>query len=182
MDYRRRPHVMDKDPLLNEAFEDLVGRIENIRQQTNIATNGDTLPPPPVATINVIAAQGIFDVALSDNSSNISRGIHYFLEYSTSPFFTTPTVIHLGASRNWRGMLGNQLFYWRGYSSYPTSPRSEPVYFGTKTQPTGVLGGGTSAGPAPLGSNGSGTSLGAGAEDGGFGNQQYRGKKPPQLS
>lgn len=180
--YRNRSFIKNSDPLVAEALDDILNLLQNTLDQANTAATGTITPPPSVSSIQITAAQGIFDAAIVDNISGVVRGINYFLEYSTSPSFTAPVVIDLGASRNWRGFLGNQVLYWRGYSSYPTSARSEPAYYGTQSQPIAVAGGGTSTGPAPLPSNGSGTSSGANGGDGGFGNQPFRGTSRPITS
>lgn len=143
-------------------------------QQVTASAQGTTDPPGPIASLTVTAANGVFDFAIVDNSS-VLRGINYFVEYSTTP--NGPwKVIDLGASRNDRRFLDSGIYYFRAYSSYPTSARSNPVYFGTQAAPTAVNGGGAIAGPAGLASQGSGTSFGANGGDGGFGNEPARGE------
>lgn len=181
-DYRRRAELKNLNPMVAEALDDLASRITNTGEQVAASPDGLVAPPPSVSSLAVSAAQGIFDISINDNNSSIVRGINYFLEYSLSPSFTAPHVKDLGSSRNWRGFLGNQTLYWRAYSSYPTSARSKPVYYGTELQPTATIGGGTATGPAPLGSNGSGTSKGSSGSDGGFGNNPYRGDTRPPIS
>lgn len=178
MKVRNLSEIRTRDPRLYEALSDIVDGIKNVAQQTNASPSQQTPAPLPVSSVMVTAANGIHDVAISDVAP-VYRGINYFLEYSLAPTFAAPTVLDLGASRNWRGMLGNQTLYWRAYSQYPTSPPSSPVYHGTATQPVAVSGGGTLAGPLPNPSTGSGTSSGEGGQ--GFGVQPYRsttGKAP----
>jgi hypothetical protein len=152
--YLRRNNIVD--PNLRQALDDLASQIANVGAQVNAATQGNTLAPPQISSLSVTAAGGIFDAVIQDNNP-VSRGIEYFLEYSLTPVGPW-TVVSLGPSRGpWRGTLGNQTLYWRGYSQYPTSAPSAVVYFGGAANPTAVVGGGTAAGPAPQPSAGSGT-------------------------
>lgn len=180
--YRNRSKIKEQNPDIFEALEDITATMESMGQQVNASSTGVISSPPSISSLQVTAAQGIFDAAIGDNNSPVVRGINYFLEYSTSPTFVAPHVIDLGSSRNWRGFLGNQVFYFRAYSAYPTSPRSDPTYYGTPTVPTAVQGGGTATGPVPLASQGSGTTQGSSGSDGGFGNQPFRGPARPITS
>lgn len=177
LDYRNRQLLMNQNPQLAQALDDVIGHIQNVMAQTNSSPDGQAGPPPSPSQINVSAAHGIYDVAITDNNP-VNRGINYFLEYSTSPNFVAPHTIDLGQSRNFRANLGNQTLYWRAHSSYPTGPRSQPVYHGSPVNPTPVVGGGVYSGPTPQGSQGSGTSYGASGSDGAFGNQPYRKARP----
>jgi hypothetical protein len=173
LSYKNRQMILEKFPEIAEALDELAGHTENIAGQVNASLTGTTNPPSSPAALTVTAAQGIFDARI-DDTTEVNRGIHYFLEYSKSPSFNKPTTIHLGASRNFRAHLGNQTLYWRAHSSYPTSPRSTHVYHGTSVKPIAVLGGGPITGPEPLPSAGSGTSNGASDSDGAFGNNPTR--------
>lgn len=178
--YRSRAYLLTKDPRLVEALDDITSHLEGVMNQTNTAPkNGTVLPPPAPSALTVSSNGGIFDAAIHDNNSPVVRGVNYFLEYSTTPAFSRPTQIDLGASRNWRGHLGNQNLYWRAYSSYPTSEKSGYAYHGGAAQPMVVQGGGTISGPNIQPSNGSGTSQGSSASDGGFGNNPFRGTSRP---
>lgn len=172
--YRNRQALLEENPKLAEALDDILGHINTTMTQTNSSPNGQVTPPPTPNSLVVNGAHGIFDAAISDNSSEVNRGINYFLEYSKSPSFSAPTQISLGPSRNWRGHLGNQTLYWRANSSYLTSPRSDHAYHGTQTQPVAVSGGGVNTGPELSPSQGSGTSAGGTGSDGAFGNQPTR--------
>jgi hypothetical protein len=170
--------IRQKDPQLGQAFDDVLAMIQTTSQQANVTPSGNAIAPPPnVSSLQVTSANGAFSAAIIDNNP-VVRGINYFLEYSPTPAFNAPIVIDLGASRNWEGVLGNRILYWRAYSSYPTSARSTPVYFGSQAAPTAVTGGGTISPPASLPSQGSGTSSGASGSDGGFGNNPKRGDRP----
>src|SRR5882757_5314465 len=111
IDYRNRQYLIEKDPKLAEALDDLLGLNSTTMKQINASPNGQAQPPNAPNALTVTAAHGIFDVKIDDNSSPVNRGVNYFLEYSESPAFTAPTTIDLGASRNWRGLLGNKTLY-----------------------------------------------------------------------
>lgn len=172
--------IRDKDPQLGEALDDVLGHIQSVMTQTNSSPNGQTQAPPAPSSLKVIASQGIFDAAITDNAP-VNRGINYFLQYSSTPGFNAPTTIDLGQSRNHRVHLGNQILYWRAHSSYPTGPISGHAYHGSEGNPMPVIGGGAFTGPTPQASQGSGTSSGAEPANGGFGNSPYRGQRPTGL-
>jgi hypothetical protein len=169
-----------RDPELGDLLDDMLGYDQNIANQVNASPTGTIQPPPNVSAVTVTAANGVFSAAITD-SNPVVRGINYFLEYSETPSFNAPKVVDLGASRNWEGALGNRTLYFRGYSQYPTSARSAPVYHGSQTSPTAVPGGGTIAPPVSLPSQGSGTARGASGSDGGFGNNPSRGTPVTQA-
>lgn len=173
LDYRNRQAIMADHPEMGQALDDIITHIQSVMTQTNSSPEGQASPPTAPVALNVTAAHGVFDAAITDNAS-VNRGINYFLEYSKNPSFNAPTSIDLGQSRNHRTFLGNQTLYWRASSSYPTGPRSTHVYHGGNLTPMPVIGGGIITGPEPQGSQGSGTSFGASGSDGGFGNNQKR--------
>lgn len=163
-----------RDPAIKRALDDVSSQVKAIGRQVNAEPGGITPAPPQINALSVTAADGIFDAQIQDNNP-VQRGVVYFLEYSlnaTGPW----SLIAIGPARNWRGALGNQTFFWRAYSQYPTSDPSAPIYFGGPINPTGVAGGGA-AGPAPQPPAGSGTdpSNNRGPGGGGFGKQKTRG-------
>jgi hypothetical protein len=141
-----------------DEFVKIQNALNLVAKQTNANPLGDVPAPPQISAVNVQVAQGVHDVQIQDNSP-VQRGVHYFLEYSNSPNFSGPSTktLSLGPSKNTRIFLGNGTVYWRGYSSYPTSSPSAPVYSGTETQPTPATGGGAISGPVGLPGAGSGT-------------------------
>jgi len=166
--------IRSKDPFVAEALESIALQLGHVADQTTATIGGTTAAPPAPTSVNVQAAGGIHDIAITDNNP-VQRGINYFVEYSPNASFVKPTVIDLGQSRNWRGALGNQTLFFRAYSSYPTSPRSDAVYHGgSAINPVAVVGGGATSGPTPQASQGSGTTDGANGGDGGFGNSPVR--------
>jgi hypothetical protein len=167
--YKNRSFIRNKHPEIAEALDTISSMMDQIMLHTNTTTDGGIEPPPQISSLNVAAQDGIFDVSIADDVSPVTRGINYFIEYAADRNFSNPTVVDLGTSRNWRRMLGNQTLYFRAYSSYPTSSRSQPLHF-----QDAVIGGGRLYGPPLSKSSGSGTTLGSSSSDGGFGNQQRR--------
>jgi len=154
--------IRGRDPYLYEALRRVVGAVNALGRATGVEPANSLEPPGPIGALSVLAADGIFDVALIDNSA-VHRGIFYFAEFDSSPDFIAPRVCFLGSSRNLRLALGNQPLYWRAYSQYIGSMPSAPVSFGSP--PTAVAGGGLS-GPALQPSSGSGSAT---AQQGGSG-------------
>jgi len=150
--------IKSDSPYVYEALTQIVNAVNSVGRAAGVDPSGTIDPPAPIGSLNVTAADGIFDLAITDNSS-LYRGIFYFAESDTTPAFSQPYVHFLGSSRNLRVALGNQTLYWRAYSQYLGSETSEPVTFGSP--PTAVAGGGTAAGPALQPSSGSGTASGS---------------------
>jgi hypothetical protein len=150
--------IKSESPYTYEALTQIVSAVNSLGRATGVDPSGTIAPPAPIGSVSVTAADGIFDLAITDNSS-VNRGIFYFAESYTTPAFSQPYVHFLGSSRNLRIALGNQTLYWRAYSQYLGSDPSEPVTFGTPA--TAVTGGGTAAGPALHASTGSGTASGS---------------------
>jgi len=150
--------IKSESPYVYEALTQLVNGVNAVGRATGVDPSGAIAAPSPIGAVSVTAADGIFDIAITDNSP-VRRGVFYFVESDTAPAFTSPHVHFLGSSRNFRVALGNQTLYWRAYSQYLGSETSEPVSFGSP--PTAVTGGGTAAGPALQPSSGSGTASGS---------------------
>ena len=165
-------HIEAGDPRLYSALKSVVDAVNNLGTGTGVDPAGETAAPTMLAAIRVTAADGIFDIALTDNSP-VTRGIQYFVESDATPAFLQPHVYALGPSRNARLALGNLTLYWRAYSQYAGSQPSPAVTFGAP--PSAVIGGG-SAGPAQQASAGSGTASGTGQQGGsGLGKVLQRG-------
>jgi hypothetical protein len=162
--------IKSESPYTYEALTQVVSAVNSIGRAAGVDPSGDISAPSPIGGISVVAADGIFDVAITDNSV-VTRGIYYFAESDTTPGFAAPHVYFLGSSRNLRASLGNQTLYWRGYSQYLGSQPSAAVVFGSPATP--VVGGGA-AGPTPQASSGSGTASG-GAGGSGFGKSTISG-------
>jgi hypothetical protein len=149
--------IKSDSPYVYEALTQIVNGVNAVGRATGVDPSGSIAAPSPIGGLSVTAADGIFDIAITDNSS-INRGIFYFAEYDTTPSFSHPYVHFLGSSRNLRLSIGNQTLYWRAYSQYLGSEPSAPVTFGTPA--TAVTGGGAAAGPQLQSSSGSGTATG----------------------
>ena len=154
--------IKGRDPYLYESLTQVVSAVNSLGRATGVDPVGSIAAPAQIGGVNVVAADGIFDLAITDNSA-VNRGVFYFAESDTTPAFAAPHVYFLGSSRNLRVSLGNQTLYWRAYSQYMGSTPSAPVAFGSP--PTAVVGGGA-AGPVPQASSGSGTAT---AQQGGSG-------------
>jgi hypothetical protein len=154
--------LKSSDPYLYESLRQIIAAVNALGRATGVDPAGSIEPPAPIGGLSVAAADGIFDVAITDNSP-VHRGIFYFVESDTTPSFAAPRVHFLGCSRNLRLALGNLTLYWRAYSQYLGSLPSPPVTYGSP--PSAVTGGGSS-GPALAPSAGSGT---AKAQQGGSG-------------
>src|ERR1700694_4876084 len=109
--------IKGRDPYLYEALNQVVGAVNSLGRATGVDPAGSISTPDPIGTVSVVAADGIFDVAITDNSA-VNRGIFYVAGSDTSANFTAPRVYFLGSSRNLRIALGNGTLYWRAYSQY----------------------------------------------------------------
>jgi hypothetical protein len=147
-----------------------------IRAITQAATNAGVSPvgqadaPPTIGSVNVKANLETLHVTISD-AAPIRKQINYFIEADTDPNFTAPHVEDLGASRgkfltlpslNDSGVA--QPWYIRGYSQYPGSAPSRPVYYGGLSPTSITLTGSTRL--TPLTSPGSGTASPSGQQGG----------------
>ncbi len=141
-----------QDPYLYETLVKIVSAVNATSANAGVDPANPSPAPPSVAALQVQAANGWFDLAITDPA--VTRpGLFYFAESDVTPSFSAPRVYFLGPARNLYVQLGNQTLYWRAYSQYMGSLASPPVTFGSPA--TAVAGGGTS-GPTPLPSSGSG--------------------------
>ena len=161
--------LKSSDPYLYEALRQVIAAVNTIGRGVGVDPAGSIASPDQIGSVTVTAADGIFDIAITDNSP-VHRGIFYFAESDTTPAFAAPRVYFLGSSRNLRVSLGNQTLYWRAYSQYIGSLPSQPVNYG---EPPAVVVGGGLAGPPLQASSGSGTAT---AQQGGngFGTEQVQ--------
>jgi hypothetical protein len=144
--------LKDRDPYLYETLVKIVAALNSTSQRAGVDPSTPAPAPAAIAGVTVRAANGWFDISISDPSES-RPGLFYFAESDTTPAFRSPRVYFMGASRNLYLQLGNQTLYWRAYSQYVGSLPSAPVSFGSPA--SAVIGGGAS-GPAPLPSSGSG--------------------------
>jgi hypothetical protein len=166
-------------PVVGHFLANGLQRVQDAINQLGTHTGTDPtgiLPaPPPIQKLDVKAANGLVHAVITDSSPN-SKPLHNFIEYDTSPNFSQPHVIHLGASRSMPPMTlpalndssAPQSWHFRAYSQYPGSQPGKKVNFGGET-PTPVSVGGTQA-MTLLASTGSGTASPDGQQGGsGFG-------------
>lgn len=141
-------------PQTYEALQDIVNAVNQIGVVTGCGPVGPATTPANNGQMSVVAADGIFDIALMD--PNPQRGEFYFAEHSINGTFNDAIVHPMGASRNLRVSLGNLATTWRYYKQLPGSNPSPHIYFGGST-PKVVVGGGVN-GPPQQSTQGSGTS------------------------
>jgi len=174
-DYRNRARIVGRDPMLGEALDDVLSRVNNVAQQVNANPTGKPPAPPQIGALQVTGDGGGFHATITDGTP-VSRGVEYHLEYSTTPTFAQPHGFSLGPWRTHRGWVGAQNLYWRAYSQYPSGQASKPVYHGSAVDPLVVNHGGASPGPPIPASTGSGTASTDGRQGGaGYGFIQQRG-------
>ena|ERR1700680_733154 len=149
-----------RDPLLKEDLERIVTAVNQHAQTAGFDPTGPFPTPSAPTSLSVTALNGFFDAVISD--SNPQRGLEYFLDWDTAPGFPAARTIPLGPTRTEYKQLGNQTLYFRCYSQYRGSDPSPYTYFGTRANPTAVVGGGAS-GPVPAPSTGTGAGTSAGA-------------------
>src|SRR6202790_2634473 len=140
--------IKGESPYVYEALTQIVNAVNSVGRATGVDPSGTIDPPAPIGSLSVIAADGIYDLAITDNSA-VHRGIFYFAESDVTPAFSRPRVHFLGSSRNLRVALGNQTLYWRAYSQYLGSDPSETVTFGTPARAVTGGGGPTAPGRHP---------------------------------
>lgn len=142
---------------LYEALNGIRLGVNAVVKQTNANPSGQPESPPNIDALNVTAQDGHFHISVTDQSSGLRRGVQYRIEHADNPAFIGAHPIVIGDSRSYDMYMGNVTRYFRASSSYPSSNQSQHVYHGTQTEPTPVIGGGPTAGPMFLPSQGSGT-------------------------
>jgi hypothetical protein len=136
------PSIKDNPEGFERQLQTVIGNLAD-QTATNPTANASGAPPS-IAGINVVAAGGIHDVQIQDNTP-AARGLHYFADYSDTPDFQNYHTIAMGPSQNMRFNHGPGQLHWRGYSSYPSSSHSAPLMHGGATAtPVGT---GTAVGP-----------------------------------
>jgi hypothetical protein len=145
--------LKSSNPYLYETLVKIVSAVNATSQSAGVDPANPSPAPTAIAALQVQAANGWFDLAITDPATS-RPGLFYFAESDVTPAFSAPRVYFLGASRNLYVQLGNQTLYWRAYSQYVGSLPSSPVTFGS---PAAAVVGGGASGPTPLASGGSGT-------------------------
>src|SRR5260370_2567139 len=122
--------LKDRDPYLYETLTRIVWALTARSQRAGVDPSVPAPAPSPIASINVQASNGWFDISIAD-PSDARPGLFYFAESDVTPAFSAPRVYFLGASRNLYVQLCNQTLYWRAFSQYIGSLPSNPVAFRT---------------------------------------------------
>lgn len=151
---------------LHECLSDIIGSVNNIGPQANAAPVGSYPQPQPHSKLSVLGGNGIFDIAMTDESPQY-RGNENFVDYSETADFSDFHTIHVGASNNHRVNLGKKALHFRSYPSYPTTGPATPIYHPT------VVDGSAPDEPPMQANQGSGT----GTQ--GWGAQPYNTDNPP---
>jgi hypothetical protein len=181
--------VDDHGQWLQSAFQRIEDAVNNLGRNTAAAPKGILPPPPPIQQVTVKTnGNGLVHAVIGDENP-IEKGLHYFLEYDTTPDVTQPHVVHLGASRTMNPIALPALdddgipqqFYFRGYSQYPGGRPGTPIHFGGET-PAPVAPGGTQQ-MTLIPSTGSGTAQNSGQQGGsGFGKVLARPQGGPKRA
>ena len=81
--------IKGDSPYVYEALTQIVNAVNAIGRATGVDPSVTIDPPAPIGSLNVTAADGIFDLAITDNSA-VHRGIFYFAESDVTPAFSRP--------------------------------------------------------------------------------------------
>lgn len=129
-------------PRLYEAFQAVQQQTTRIEAQGNLNATGEPPIPPPPDALNVTnGPSGEFQIAITHNGE-FNRGTSFHVQWDTSPHFTNPHNIDLGASRNDSSLyLPGQVVHFRASAASPNGANSAWTYHGTQNQPTPVIGG-----------------------------------------
>jgi hypothetical protein len=205
---RELSEVEQGNPSLGRIFRKVIQAVNTLATNTASSATGEVKPPKPPDSVTVTVPQPINDPDSSQDgqgggehmhisiahSGMLQRGIQYFSEIDTNPNFSSPMVVHHGASRT-SGPIplptftGNpavsptnphvyipipHTYYVRSYAQYPSSQPSAPTVAGGASSPTPFsMSGATLMNLAP--SSGSGTASNTGQQGGsGLGKVQQR--------
>lgn len=132
--------ISTRDQLTGQTLQHIEDVFNNFIKQFPLSATGVTKAPSPVSQISVAAAAGIATVTLTDKNSG-AAGLKYVVEYSTDPNFSSFGLVDLGESTVHKLALGagSGTYYFRAAAKFLTSERSAWAYFGTESQPTGVV-------------------------------------------
>lgn len=168
LDIPQLARIKTKDTHVHDALKAIQTYVNRLAVQIGVDANNVIPTPPPPVKVNVTAANGMFNIAVTDSKENIAQNrlLHYFAEYSADTSFANPIVIPMGSSRNAQIQLGNQRLFFRAYSQFFGSNQSDKVYHGGLI-PAAVSGGGATP-PTQQQSQGSGGGT-TGDTGGGFG-------------
>lgn len=129
-------------PRLYEAFNAVQQQTSRIETQGNLNATGEPPVPPPPDALNVTnGPSGEYQIAITHNGE-FNRGTSFHVQWDTSPHFTNPHNIDLGASRNDSSLyLPGQTAHFRASTASPSGANSAWTYHGSQNRPTPVIGG-----------------------------------------
>jgi len=181
--------LMQKDALSGSLVQKIVTAINNVSRNAGVSPKGQLAPPTAPNGLAIKASGGYVHAQITDNNP-LNKGIHYFLEASTSQSLSQPIVIPMGPSRTSHPFPlpamddnGNaQNWHFQTYAQYPGSPPSAKTVYGGASGATPVSVGGTTT-MTLLPSTGSGTASPTGFQGGsGFGKVSVRPAVGPKRS
>src|SRR5712672_1027654 len=91
--------IKDRDPYLYETLTRIVSAVNATSQRAGVDPSTPAPAPSPIASISVQAANGWFDISVTD-PSDARPGLFYFAESDTTPAFSSPRVYFMGVPRN----------------------------------------------------------------------------------
>ena len=130
---------------LGDALERIVKGVNTTGGHVGVDPTGVMPSPPPIQQLQIKTnGTGLVHAVITDNNQ-ITKNLHYFVEYDTDPSFRQPHVVHLGVSRSMQPITlpgkddnGNdQQFYFRAYSQYPGSHPGDKMTSDTPVNPGG---------------------------------------------
>lgn len=205
---RELAEIEQSSPSLGRLIRKVIQGVNTLATNTAASATGETAPPKPPDSVNVSVPAPYTDptsgavlgggeaahISIA-HSGSLQRGINYFSEIDTNPSFSSPMVVHHGASRTSQPIFlptnsgittvnhpdGSKTitpniatYYVRSYAQYASSQPSKPTVYGGASSPKGIqMSGGTVMALAQ--STGSGTAASTGQQGGsGFGKVQQR--------
>src|SRR5208337_1588796 len=85
--------IKDRDPYLYETLTKIVSSVNATSQAAGVDPSTPAPAPTTVASINVQASNGWFDISVTDPSDS-RPGLFYFAESDTTPAFSSPRLLH----------------------------------------------------------------------------------------
>src|SRR5690242_20249252 len=87
--------LKDRDPYLYETLTRIVSAVNATSQRAGVDPSAPAPAPSPIASINVQAANGWFDLSIVD-PSDARPGLFYFAESDVTPAFSAPPRLFPG--------------------------------------------------------------------------------------
>src|SRR6266403_2055451 len=87
--------LKDRDPYLYETLVKIVASVNATSQRAGVDPSTPAPAPAPIASVTVQAANGWFDISITD-PSDARPGLFYFAESDTTPAFGAPPIAIAG--------------------------------------------------------------------------------------